>query len=57
MILLLQISKQKIAVIKKWLMENNVRFKAKTSKKDDLVKLVVAHIKETGKAFMFASEE
>jgi len=56
-ILLLQISKQKIAVIKKWLMENNVRFKAKTSKKDDLVKLVVAHIKETGKAFMFASEE
>ena len=54
---LLQISKQKIAVLKKWLTENNVKFKAKTSKKDDLIKLVATHIKETGKPFVFASEE
>ncbi|XP_065914644.1 uncharacterized protein C18orf63-like isoform X2 [Dysidea avara] len=52
-----QISKQKIAVLKKWLTENNVKFKAKTSKKDDLIKLVATHIKETGKPFVFASEE
>ena len=55
--ILLQISRQKIAVLKKWLMENNVKFKAKTSKKDDLVKLVANHIKETGQPFVFTSEE
>jgi len=43
-------------VLKKWLTENDVKFKVKTNK-DDLVKLVATHIKKTGKPFMFASEE
>jgi len=55
-LLLLQISKQKVATLKKWLILNNVKFKAKASKKDDLVKLVATHI-DTGKLFALLSEE
>lgn len=37
-------------------MTNGVKFKAKTSKKDDLVKLVTTHI-DTRKLFAMLSEE
>lgn len=56
-LVLLQISKQKVATLKKWLIVNNVKFKAKSSKKDDLVKLVATQIRDARELFAFSPEE
>ena len=53
---LLQISRQKVATLKKWLAMNNVKFKAK-SNKDDLIKLVITHIKDVRRLLALSSEE
>ena len=45
-----------MATLKKWLTMNNVKFKAK-SNKDDLIKLVVTHIKDVGRLLALSSEE
>ena len=55
--MLLQISRQKVATLKKWLVMHNVKFKAKSSKKDDLVKLVATHIKDVRELLVISSEE
>lgn len=47
---MMQITKAKAAVLKKWLGENGVKCRSK-EKKDDLVKMVAQHIKSTGKRF------
>ena len=54
--MLLQISRQKVATLKKWLAMNNVKFKAK-SNKDDLIKLVITHIKDVRRLLSLSSEE
>ena len=54
---MLQISRQKVATLKKWLIMHNIKFKAKSSKKDDLVKLVATHIKDVRELFVMSSEE
>jgi hypothetical protein len=46
-----QITKVKVADLKKWLWQAGVKFKAKGTKKDDLVKLVVERVRQTGNAF------
>ena len=43
-----QVQKTKACDLKKWLQENGVKSRSR-DKKDDLVRQVVAHIKETGK--------
>ena len=45
------VSKAKVADLKKWLWQNGVQFKAKGTKKEDLVRLVSEHSRQTGKAF------
>lgn len=45
------VSKAKVADLKKWLWQNGVQFKTKGTKKEDLVRLVSEHTRQTGKAF------
>lgn len=48
--------KQKVTTLKKWLVMNDIKFKA-SSKKDDLVKLIATHIKDVRQLHILSSEE